>query len=54
MTSQFSAFIKIDEKYAERAVDAVNNKYFFGKQIKVQYSNKNPHGASTSQVAYSL
>jgi RNA recognition motif-containing protein len=49
LTPHSSAFIKIDERYAERAVETVNNSYFFGKQIKVQYSNKNPHGAS-SQV----
>jgi RNA recognition motif-containing protein len=47
LTPHSSAFIKIDERYAERAVETVNNSYFFGKQIKVQYSNKNPHGASS-------
>ena len=35
------AFIRIDEKYAQRAVEAINDSYFFGKQIKVQFSKHN-------------
>ena len=37
----FSAFVKIDERYADRAVEALNNCFFFGKQIKVQFSKQN-------------
>ena len=47
-TNHHSAFIKIDEKYAERAVESLNNCYFFGKQIKVQYSKQNPNSSSSS------
>jgi len=46
--SKHIAFIKIDEKYAERAVESLNNCYFFGKQIKVQYSKQNPNSSSSS------
>ena len=35
------AFIKIDERYADRAVQSLNNCFFFGAQIKVQFSKQN-------------
>ena len=35
------AFIRIDERYAQRAINAINNSYFFGKTIKVQFSKHN-------------
>lgn len=47
-SNHHSAFIKIDEKYAERAVESLNNCYFFGKQIKVQFSKQNPNSSSSS------
>ena len=37
----FLAFIKIDERYADRAVQSLNNCFFFGAQIKVQFSKQN-------------
>ena len=43
----FSAFIKIDERYAERAVQSLNNCFFFGAQIKVQFSKQNDNQRNT-------
>lgn len=39
--SKHIAFIRIDERYAQRAINAINNSYFFGKTIKVQFSKHN-------------
>ncbi|CAG5112190.1 Oidioi.mRNA.OKI2018_I69.chr2.g6433.t1.cds [Oikopleura dioica] len=42
--SKHIAFIRIDERYAQRAINAINNSYFFGKTIKVQFSKHNQGG----------
>ena len=35
-----SAFVDIQEEYAENAIDHLHGSLFFGKEIKVAYSKK--------------